>query len=151
MNTNLALTRTTLSVVFAVATGLSLSSSSPVEKRLVQPGTCEREAEKLLHQTAVRIRGAVRAPKKIRDARPKYPETPAGTIGTGVWIGEALINDSGKIVGVWPMREVEFTPPFPSFNSAIRDAIRQWEFEPVIVRGKPAPVCMTVTVNINWR
>jgi len=99
----------------------------------------------------VRIRGSVRAPKKIRDVRPNYPEAPAGTVGSGIWIGEALINNSGKVVGVWPLREVEFTPPFPSFNSAITDAIRQWEFEPLLVQGKPAPVCMTVTVTINWQ
>src|SRR4051812_558345 len=154
--TNVARTRTTLRVVFVIAAGLSLSSAvhlhaSAAQKRTVQPGFCDGEAEKLLHQKPVRIRGSVRAPKKIRDVRPNYPEAPAGTVGTGIWIGEALINNSGKVVGVWPLREVEFTPPFPSFNSAITDAIRQWEFEPLLVQGKPAPVCMTVTVTINWQ
>jgi hypothetical protein len=170
MRTILPGNRATLGIVVAVATGLSLSSpdylhgsgahivadsnmtqaSHPVEKRSVQPGVCDREAEKLLDQKPVRIRGSVRAPKTIRDVRPKYPELPPGTTGSGMWMGEALINNSGKVVRVWPIREVEFKPPFPSFNSAITDAIRQWVFEPLILQGKAAPVCMTVTVNINW-
>ena len=171
MRTNLPGNRATLGIVFAVATGLSLSApdyvhgsgagivadwnaiqaSHPVEKRSVRPGVCDREAEELLDQKPVRTKGSVRAPKKIRDVRPKYPELPPGTTGSGTWIGEALINNSGKVVRVWPIREVQFKPPFPSFNSAITDAIRQWEFEPLIVQGKPATVCMTINVNINWK
>ena len=171
MRTNPAPNRAALNIVFAIATGLSLGSpiylhgfgaevvadwdrtqvSHPAETRAVRAGVCDREAETLLEQKPVRIRGSVRAPKKIRDVRPKYPELPAGTIGSGMWIGEALINNSGKVVRVWPIHEVEFTPAFPSFNSAITEAIRHWEFEPLIVQGKPAPVCMTVTVTINWQ
>ena len=66
-------------------------------------------------------------------------------------VGEVLINNSGKVARVWATHEVEFKPPFPSFNSSITDAIRQWEFEQSFMQGKPVPVCMTVTVNINWK
>jgi hypothetical protein len=31
------------------------------------------------------------------------------------------------------------------------DAIDHWEFEPLQVNSIAVPVCMTVTVNINWR
>jgi hypothetical protein len=117
----------------------------------VRPGVCEHEAEKLLGEKPVRIDRSVRAPKKIRDVPPKYPELPPGTIGSGMWIGEVLINNSGKIAHVWPIREVEFKPPFPAFDSAITDAIQQWEFEQLFVQGTAVPVCMTVTVNINWK
>jgi protein TonB len=112
---------------------------------------CEREAEKLLGQKAVRVGRSIRAPKKLRDVPPKYPQLPPGTRGSGVWLGEVLIGSSGKIARVWALREVRFVPPFPPFNNAITDAIRQWEFEPVLVQGKAMPVCVTVTVNINWQ
>ena len=171
MKTSLPVHRTTLGVVLVVVTAVSLSSqeylhgpsagmvadsnmtpaSPQVAKGSVRTGVCDREAERLLDQKPVRIRGSVRAPKKIRDVRPKYPQFPPGTTGSGMWMGEALVNNSGNVVRVWPIREVEFKPPFPSFNNAIRDAIRQWEFEPLIVQGKPVPVCMTVTVNIDWQ
>jgi hypothetical protein len=112
---------------------------------------CEREAERLVGQKAVRIGRSVRAPKKLRDVPPKYPEQPPGTVGSGVWLGEVLINNAGKVAHIWPIREVKFVPPFPAVNNAITDAMQQWEFEPLLVQGKPTAFCMTVTVNINWQ
>jgi len=126
-------------------------SSKSGEKAAARSGVCERQAEKLVGQKAVRIGRSVRAPKKLRDVRPKYPEPPPGTVGSGVWLGEGLINNAGKVVHVWPIREVKFVPPFPAFNNAITDAMQQWEFEPLIVKGKPAAFCMTVSININWQ
>jgi hypothetical protein len=113
-------------------------------------GACEREAEKLTGQKTVRIGGAIRAPKQLRQVSPNYPTQPGTTVGTGAWIGEALVNSSGKVVKVWPIREVTFTPPFPAFNKAIVDEIHRREYEPLIVGGKPSPFCMTVSVQINW-
>jgi hypothetical protein len=77
----------------------------------------------------VRTGRSLRHPKKRRDVAPKYPDVPPGTVGRGMWLGEALINNSGKIAHVLPTREVEFMPPFPAFNRAITAAIQQWEFE----------------------
>jgi hypothetical protein len=121
------------------------------EKSNRRPGVCEREAEKLVGQKAVRIGRSMLAPKKLRHVPPKYPELPPGTAGSGVWLGEVLINNTGKVAHVWPIREVKFAPPFPAFNNAITDAMQQWEFEPLLVLGKPMAFCMTVTVNINWQ
>jgi hypothetical protein len=160
-----------LRLVLAVAMGLGLSFagqldgfalaavadqdnrhvSPPREKAAARGGVCERELGKLVTVKPVRPGRSMRPPKKIRDAAPKYPEVPPGTVGHGMWLGEVLIDDSGKIAHVWPIREVEFTPPFPAFNRAIVDAIQQWEFERPLVRGKPVPMCMTVSVNIDWR
>jgi hypothetical protein len=176
MTTNCAQSGSTLRCVLAVAVGLSLSSvihlhgsaldgsaleggavpgrlqsSDSREKAAPRSGVCEREVEKLVGQKAVRIGRSMRAPKKLRGVPPKHPELPPGTRASGVWLGEILINDSGKIVRVWPLREIRLVPPFPAFNDAITDAIRQWEFEPLLVQGRAMPVCMTVTVNIDWK
>ena len=113
-------------------------------------GVCEREAEKLAGRKAVRVGGKVPAPKKIRDVSPAYPTFPAGTTGRGTWIGVVLIDTRGRISHVWTIREVAITPPLPAFNKAITDAIHQWEFEPLQVDTIAVPVCMTVTVSINW-
>ena len=93
----------------------------------------------------------MRAPKKLRHVPPKYPELPPGTVGSGVWLGEVLINNTGKVAHVWPIREVKFVPPNAAFNSAITNAMQQWEFEPLLIQGKSVAFCMTVTVNINWQ
>jgi outer membrane biosynthesis protein TonB len=113
-------------------------------------GFCQLDAPKITGQKPVQITGKIRAPKKIHHVSPKYPAFPPETTARGVWIGEALIDTAGKIARVWTIREVEITPPFPAFNAAIVNAIRQWEFEPLVVDGVRLPVCMTVTVNIDW-
>lgn len=113
-------------------------------------GVCQREARRLVGRQAVRISRKLRAPRKTRDVAPKYPEFPPGTMGSGIWMGEALIDTGGRIARVWTIREVRITPPLPAFNQAIVDAIRQWEFEPTTIGKESVPVCMTVTVNINW-
>ena len=111
---------------------------------------CEREGAKVVGQTPTRAGKGARPPKKLRDAKPKYPELPANTMASGMWAGEMLLDTHGKVARVWTVREVEFTPPFPPFNQAIVDAMKRWEFTPVAVKGIATPVCMTVTLNINW-
>jgi hypothetical protein len=98
-----------------------------------------------------KIGGRVRSPKKLRDVAPKYPDQPAQTKASEMWAGEVLIDAKGKISHVWTIREVNFKPPFPEFNESIVEAIRQWEFEPTIIGNAATPVCMVVTMNINWR
>jgi hypothetical protein len=139
------------SVVEGLAIPYRAQSSDSTEKGATRPGVCEREAEKVVGQKAVRIGGSVRAPRKLRHVPPKYPKQPPGTVGSGMWLGEALISSTGRVAHVWPIRAVKFVPPFPAFNNAITDAIQQWEFEPLLVQGKAMPVCMTVTININWQ
>jgi hypothetical protein len=171
MTTNFARSGLAVRFVLAVAMGLSLGSvvhlhASAVEFIAVpdsaqssdsraqaadRSGVCEREAEKLLGQKAVRIGRSMGAPKKLRNVSPKYPALPPGTQGSGMWLGEILINNSGKIARVWALREVRFIPPFQTFNNAIADAIQQWQVEPLLVQGRATPACMTVTINIDWQ
>ena len=130
-----------LMFVLVFAIGVSLSA-----EQTARAGVCEREAEQLVGQKPVRVGRSVRPPKKLRDVNPKLPDLPPGTLTSSFWHGEALINSSGKILRVWSVREAH-----PAVNNAITDAIKQWEYEPVLVKGKPAPVCLTVTVNINLK
>jgi len=120
-----------------------------------KPGSlalCEREGQEIVGEKPRRLGTRTGRPKKLRNVVPDYPERPKGTtvrVG-GAWVGEVLIDANGKVAHVWTTRELKFTPPFPSFNQAIVDAIRQWEFEPLRVDKRPVPVCMAVSININW-
>jgi hypothetical protein len=120
----------------AIADHVKLAANMQTDSKAARPGVCERNGEKLEGQKPIRVGRSVRAPKKLRNVSPNYPKLPPGTVGTGMWLGEVLISDSGKITHVWPIREVEFRPLFPPFNNAITEAIRQWEFEPVLVQGR---------------
>jgi hypothetical protein len=117
---------------------------------LANAGVCMQEGAKVVGVTPVQIGKQVPQPRKIRHVPPEYPALPAGTTARGVWIGELLADPQGAIVRIWSIREFEFNPPFPPFNRAIEDAIRQWRFEPLIVKGQRMPACMTVSIGVNW-
>jgi outer membrane biosynthesis protein TonB len=112
---------------------------------------CEREGATLVGSKPRMLRQWQRPPKKVRDVRPTYPELRPGTRGSGMWIGEILLDTHGKVRHVWTIRQVRLAPRFPAFNNAILDAVRQWQFEPFVVESQARPICMTVSVNINWR
>jgi hypothetical protein len=133
--------------------GLLLMSAVPMAQPAegTRIGSCLREGARFAGKTPVTPGKGVRAPKRIRNVKPDYPEPPAGTVGSGVWIGEVLLGIDGKVSHVWAIREVQFTPPFPEFDQAIAEAVRRWEYEPVGLESEGTPVCITVTVNINWR
>jgi len=135
-------------IVALLGPALSQAVSAPESLRF---GICEREGPRLVGVKPIRPGKGVHAPTKLRNVGPSYPELPARTRGSGMWMGEVLLDTKGKVSHVWAIREVQFTPPFSTFNQAIVDAIQQWEFEPLIVKAKPMPVCMTVTVNIDWQ
>jgi hypothetical protein len=109
---------------------------------------CEIEAQKRLGIQAFRVSADRKAPKRTRYVAPSYPATPQGTpsvVGQGWWVGDVLIGRNGKVVDVFVRREPKFTPPFPAFAAAIVRAIREWEYE-----RSDTPVCMTVTITIDW-
>jgi outer membrane biosynthesis protein TonB len=135
---------------FALAIlGLQLTASS-ADRRLEKGGVCQRESAAIAGRKGVLVGDKIAEPRKIRDAKPNYPTFPPGTVGSGVWVGEALIGSDGKIARVWTIREITIKPPLPAFNQAIVNAMRQWEFEPARVDDVAVPLCMTVTIAIDW-
>jgi outer membrane biosynthesis protein TonB len=115
----------------------------------VKAGVCERETRNVVARRPQRTGGKIFAPKKIRGAHPKFPALPPGTRLGGVWVGEVLVDATGKVARVWTVRPFKITPPFPPFNKSVVDAIRQWEYEPLRIDNESLPFCMTVTTNIN--
>jgi hypothetical protein len=41
--------------------------------------------------------------------------------------------------------------PWPEFDEAAAEAVRQWKYDPATLEGTPVPFCVTVTVNIHFR
>jgi TonB family protein len=91
----------------------------------------------------VRVGGNVKAPTKIKDVKPVYPEV-ARTAGVqGIVIAEAKIDPSGIVSDARILRSI------PQLNAAALDALMRWQFTPTVVNGVPVPVMMTVTVNFT--
>jgi TonB family protein len=93
--------------------------------------------------TAVRVGGAIKEPKKLKDVRPDYPAIAQQARVQGVVILECTISGEGKVTDVKVLRSI------PLLDYAAQDAVRQWEFTPTLLNGVPVPVIMTVTVNFS--
>ena len=91
----------------------------------------------------MRVGGSIKEPRKIRDARPEYPEIARAARVQGIVVIEIGIDALGKVSAAQVLRGV------PLLDQAALDAVRQWEFEPTLLNGAPVPVIMTVTVNFS--
>ena len=112
------------------------------------PSACERELRKLGPR---RLGEKYTAPLRTRRGSPAWPAIPDGTTGSGVWIGEILIDVKGGVSHVWTIRDVQLTPSVPSLTKSITDAVAKWQFAPAAVDRVPVPICLTVTVNVNLK
>ena len=80
-------------------------------------------------------------PMKTKDVRPVYPPEARAAGIQGVVILNAIIAPTGKVVDVSVVRSI------PQLDAAAATAVRQWEFSITRVRGIPATVSLTVTVQ----
>ncbi|HVG85738.1 MAG TPA: TonB family protein [Vicinamibacterales bacterium] len=90
---------------------------------------------------AVRAGKDVRQPVKIKDVAPVYPATAKSARVGGTVVIEATIDTDGKVTDAHVVKSV------PLLDQAALDAVRQWEYRPSTVGGKPVPVLVTVNVN----
>jgi TonB family protein len=146
------LTRRRLAGLFVAATvGLLFTTAEPTAQRAEISSPCEGEGARFVGSKPRMLQVWQRAPRKLRDVRPEYPDLPPGTRGSGMWIGEILLDTDGKVSHIWTIRQARLIPPFPAFNRAVLDAVRRWQFEPFVVESEATPICVTVSVNSHWR
>jgi TonB family protein len=108
----------------------------------------EKAAAEALEQArkeAVRVGGKIRPPTKTKNVTPVYPADAKSAGVQGVVIIEAVIGADGKVADAKVLRSV------PALDAAAVAAVKQWEFTPTLLNGKPVPVVMTVTVNFKLK
>jgi TonB family protein len=83
----------------------------------------------------------VKAPRKIKDVRPVYPERSLAAGDEGVVVVELKVDASGAVTdaGVLSSR-------CPALNESALKATRGWQYEKVLVNGEPKPFTMTAQV-----
>ena len=92
---------------------------------------------------ALRVGGTIKAPVKVRNVNPIYPQE-AQTAGvSGVVIIEARIEADGTVSRTRVLRSI------PMLDDAAVEAVSQWQFTPTLLNGQPSPIVMTVTVNFT--
>jgi protein TonB len=103
----------------------TLAAAPPPPPRFVRPG------------------GDIKEPRKIRDARPIYPQVAMAAKVEGVVRIEATISKDGSVIDAKVIRSQAL------LDQAALDAVRQWKFTPTMLNGVPVEVIMTVTVNFT--
>jgi TonB family protein len=101
------------------------------------------EARAKARMAAVRPGGRLMAPKKIKDVPPVYPPLAKSAHVSGDVTIEATIGVDGKVVDAKVINSV------PMLDQAALDAVRQWEYLPSMLNGKPVPVLVTVTLKFT--
>jgi protein TonB len=110
---------------------------------VVVGGVIERESVNESASSAVRVGGAIKEPRKLKNVAPVYPAVAARGKVEGVVILEIAIQPNGRVEDVRVLRGI------PLLDAAAVEAARQWVFAPTLFRGVPVSVLMTVSVRFN--
>jgi periplasmic protein TonB len=89
----------------------------------------------------VRIGGQVKAPALLHRVEPVYPDIAVLAKVTGVVILEATVDVDG---GVTSVRVLQSRGPL---DKAAMDAVKQWQYSPLVLNGIPTSFVLTVTLN----
>jgi TonB family protein len=87
--------------------------------------------------------GSVQPPQKTKDVPPVYPPIAAASHVQGSVIVEVTIGPDGKVQDARVLRSI------PLLDQAALDAVRQWEYTPTLLNGKPVPVRITAAVKFS--
>jgi TonB family protein len=91
----------------------------------------------------VRAVGEIKPPRLVKFVDPVYPDVARQAGVQGVVILEATTDKTGVVVDTKILRSI------PLLDQAAIDAVRQWRYEPMIIKGQPHAVVFTVTVRFS--
>ena len=63
----------------------------------------------------------------------------------GLVILEAVVGADGSVESVKVLRSVPF------LDQAAMDAVKQWQYSPLVLNGVPTPFVLSVTLNFRFR
>jgi protein TonB len=117
-----------------------VSASTPVPGVKVVPIGRGSEGASYTGQPLA-VGGAIQAPTRITDVRPKYPEIARtarvqGTVELQIVIGTSGVVESARVL-----------TSIPALDDAALEAVRQWKFAPTLVNGTAVPVTMPVRLT----
>jgi len=101
----------------------------------------EEKPEKSLVKGVVLARGEIKPPRLIKKVEPVYPPQAKQKGIEGIVILEVQTDAEGNVDKVNVLKSESTL-----FNKAAIEAVKQWKYEPVIIKGKPTPIIFIVTV-----
>jgi TonB family protein len=91
----------------------------------------------------VRVTGTVTPPTKVKNVQPVYPAIARQARVGGTVQLEVEVGEDGKVTDARVVKSV------PLLDQAALDAVKQWEYTPMMKGGVAVPVVMMVTVNFT--
>jgi protein TonB len=91
----------------------------------------------------VRTGGQIKAPALIKRVAPVYPPLAVNAQVEGVVILEATVGRDGRVEDVKVLRSIGL------LERAAIDAVREWQYEPLLLNGQPERFILTVTVSFS--
>ncbi len=95
-------------------------------------------------EAPVKVEGDVVAPKVIHKVVPQYTEAARKAHVTGAVILQAIIDETGKVTDTEVLRSLR-----EDLDEVAVQAVRQWQFEPATLDGKPVAVYYNLTINFQ--
>jgi len=92
----------------------------------------------------VRIGGQIVAPALVRRVEPIYPGIAVAAQLSGIVILEAVVDIQGCVESVKVLRPLHML-----LDEASVEALKQWQYSPLILNGVPTPFVLTVTFNFS--
>jgi protein TonB len=89
---------------------------------------------------AVRVGGAIIAPKLVNRVAPEYPPLAALSRVQGIVILEAVVGEDGRVQTVAILRGHLL------LQEPAIEAVKQWRYQPLLLNGQPTPFVLTVTL-----
>lgn len=105
--------------------------------------SCYKEKPKAVVLPTVKAEGEIRFPKLIKEVKPVYPINAKELGIEGTVTLQATTDIYGRV------QHVKVLESIPSLDQAAIDAVRQWVYEPMVIKGKPIGVIFTVTVKFE--
>ncbi|HET7451678.1 MAG TPA: TonB family protein [Thermoanaerobaculia bacterium] len=119
-----------------------LAESAPAEAVAQTPP----QAKSAPAGAPLRVGGDVSAPVLVHRVEPVFPDAVRGRYAAASPILlEAVISETGEVVRVKVLRS---SPPF---DAAVVAAVRQWRYRPALRAGRPVPVSLVVSVDVDVR
>jgi TonB family protein len=95
---------------------------------------------------ALKAKGDIKPPKLIKKVDPIYPDEARKQGISGVVLLSVRSNEQGNIVGVKIVKS-----PHELLSKASVEAVKQWKYEPMLIKGKPVPIIFTVTMTFKLK
>ncbi|MCE5306821.1 MAG: energy transducer TonB, partial [Acidobacteriales bacterium] len=115
----------------------------PTAPRNVSPAPVPKTAEPASKPMRIRVGGNVQQAMLAKRVEPVYPPAAVEAQVTGVVTLSVILTTEGKV------QQIQAMDGHPVLVPAAMEAVKQWEYKPTLLNGKPVEVATTIEVRFE--